>query len=116
MDQVDREENKASTEQPGYTPASPGKRILAWVGVVYMVILLFLNFYALATGSPLQGLTGLLLAPACGGLTALMAYRWRKGQVRGSRAGALAVAVLAGAACAVNLVWGLLALAGQLGG
>ena len=79
-------------------------------------ILLALVDVELAGVSVGRSLLCLLLAPACGGLTALMAYRWRKGQVRGSRAGALAVAVLAGAACAVNLVWGLLALAGQLGG
>ena len=40
--------------KPEYTPASPIKRTLAWMGVVYMVILVLLTTYNLATGAPLR--------------------------------------------------------------
>ena len=38
-------------EGRGYTPASPVKRTLAWIGVVYMVILLALTTYFYFTGT-----------------------------------------------------------------
>jgi len=103
-------------ETPPYTPASPSKRIAAWVGVAYMVILVALTTYAIATGETLGGLTGLLLAPACGGLAAVTWMRWRRGEYRGGRASALFVVVLAAAAFVLNLFWGVLSLTLQLGG
>ena len=39
------EDNRPQEEKEPYTPASPVKRILAWVGIVYMVCLIFLNLY-----------------------------------------------------------------------
>ena len=35
--------NEHQEEQPSYTPASPVKRTLAWVGLVYMLALVGLN-------------------------------------------------------------------------
>ena len=36
---------------PSYTPASRGKRIVAWIGVIVMVILVIVYSYSIATGS-----------------------------------------------------------------
>ena len=43
-DERNKTPGSSQEEQPGepYTPASPLKRIWAWVGVVYMVIIVFL--------------------------------------------------------------------------
>ena len=40
---------KQDSREPDYTPASPVKRTLAWIGLVYMVILLALTTYGLFT-------------------------------------------------------------------
>ena len=60
-----------------YEPAGPVKRALAWIGVVYMLILTALNLYAIYTGGALHGLAPLLAVPGLAGLggTALIAHR-----------------------------------------
>lgn len=72
------QENTGSEPQkPTYTPASPTKRVLAWMGILYMLILLALNTFGLATGSALNGIAGLLLAPACLALTVIQGFKFR---------------------------------------
>jgi cation transport ATPase len=112
---VSPEAEEEQTDKPSYTPASPTKRVLAWTGVVYMVLLVLLNFYAVATGSMLNGITGIMLAPACGALAANTWILYQKGKYRGSKAGALFVVILAAFACVGNLVWGVIALCRALG-
>jgi len=55
-------------EQAGYTPASPVKRTLAWIGLVYMVILVALTTYFYFTGTMLGNLAPLLAVPGLIGL------------------------------------------------
>ena len=98
--------------KPEYTPASPIKRTLAWTGVVYMVILVLLTTYNLATGAPLRGIPGILLFPACGGLAVVSALKYREQR----RPGLLVLAGLAALACIVNLVLGIASLLQALGG
>jgi len=69
------------SEDRTYTPASPAKRILAWVGIAYMVIIVLLNCYALATGEFLHGIGWLMICPAALGLIALVLVR--SGRLRG---------------------------------
>ena len=104
------------SEEPSYTPSSPTRRIIAWVGVIYMLIVVALTTYAIATGELLGGLTGLMMAPACGGLAAVTFLRAKTGEHRGSKAGALVLGLLFAAACAINLFWGGLSLYLQFGG
>ena len=84
----------------GYVPASPAKRVLAWMGVVYMVILIALSTYGLATGSLIRGAAGIMLAPACLAFAAIQILKARDLRRAGaSPAGAVvlaAVGVLAG--------------------
>ena len=47
-----------------YVPASPLKRIWAWVGVVYMVIIVLLMTYMYGTGTYLHGIASLISASA----------------------------------------------------
>lgn len=90
-------------DQAPYTPASPAKRALAWMGVIYMGILVALITYNLATGAPLQGSPGILLAPACGCLAVLSLLQFRKLR----RGGLLGLGIAAGIACAGSLILGI---------
>lgn len=62
--------------------ASPMKRIWAWVGVVYMVIITFLIVYMLAFGNYLRGIGGIMICPALGGGIATLVYMWKMGDTQ----------------------------------
>ena len=47
-------------EEKGYTPASPVKRTLAWIGLAYALLFLALTTYYFYTGSMLGNLGPLL--------------------------------------------------------
>ncbi len=72
------ERNPQNEDAPqGYTPASPVKRTLAWIGVVYMVILVALTTCFYFTGTMLHGLAPLLTVPGLVGMgvLALVSHR-----------------------------------------
>lgn len=48
-------DNKNQKEPSSYTPASPVKRIIAWVGVAYMLIFVAFNLYPFFTAEPISG-------------------------------------------------------------
>ena len=62
------EPEKRPDDELGYTPASPVKRTLAWIGLVYMVIIVALTTYYFYTGSMLGNLAPLLTVPGLIGL------------------------------------------------
>lgn len=64
-------------EDRGYTPASPVKRTLAWIGLVYMLILLALTTYGYFTGRGLGNLGPLLTVPGLIGLGAVALVSWK---------------------------------------
>ena len=64
-------------EDRGYTPASPVKRTLAWIGLAYVLILLALTTYYYFTGTMLGNLAPLLTVPGLVGLGALILVSWR---------------------------------------
>ena len=104
-------------EGPGYVPASPTKRVLAWMGVVYMVLILALSTYGLAAGTVLHGLAGLMLAPAFGAFAAIQLLK--AAQLRrtgGSFARAAALGAVGVLVCLYSLADGLFSLAAALGG
>lgn len=98
-------------EPDPYIPASPIKRALAWVGVVYMLILIGLNTYTLTTGNTLNGIPGIMFAPACFGLCAIS---YIKGKELGSKPYKI-FALLMGILGLFNLVLGFHALLSALG-
>ena len=112
MSEPSKRPSDSQENRPSYTPASPVKRALAWMGVVYMVILVLLTTYNMATGEPLHGIPGILLFPACGGLAAVCFLRGREIK----KLPLLILGVLAAVACAFNLVTGVLSLVAALGG
>lgn len=64
-------------EDTGYTPASPVKRAMAWIGVVYMLILVALMTYFYFTATMLSGLGPLLAVPGLVGLGIVSIISWR---------------------------------------
>lgn len=94
--------------------ATPMQRLWAWVGVAYMVILILLTTYALAHGTYLNGIGGIMLSPALCGLGGTVILRYRQGRGRGG----LPVCILlsgSGFALAVwNVIRDIPVLLGQL--
>lgn len=78
------EENKLPEEEnkEPIVYASPMKRIWAWVGIAYMLIIVFLITYLLAFGSFLKGIGGIMICPALGGVIASLVYMWRSGDTQ----------------------------------
>ena len=63
---------------PAYTPAHPIKRIVAGVGIVYMVCLVFLNVYPFFhQGAYLTGIAPLFACPGIAGMFAVAVYLLR---------------------------------------
>ena len=109
------DEEKENT--PSYTPASPTKRALAWMGVIYMLILVALNTYGLATGSALTGIAGIMLAPACLTLAVVQILKFRALRKEGVPGwGALFLAVLGAIVGVYSLIDGIRSLLVQMGG
>ena len=111
---MSNDENRPDLEEEKtpYTPASPTKRALAWMGIVYMVIIVALTTYNLTTGVVLQGIPGLLLAPGCGGLAAVCLLKYRDER----RNNHLFLGIVASLACIINLILGIISLITALGG
>ncbi len=74
MAEITPPENK---KEPSYTPASPVKRTLAWIGLAYVLIFLALTTYFYFTGRMLGNLAPLLTVPGLIGLGALSLVSWR---------------------------------------
>lgn len=88
-------------EGQSWTPASFEKRAAAWMGVAYMLMLLFiLNFTLFSGGKELPGTFPLFLVPVCVTLAVVIVRRLKTGALPGGRAGG----VLALAACAAGTV------------
>lgn len=74
--QPDRPDDLNQDQQEPYVPASPVKRTMAWIGIVYMVILLCLITFYFYTGRMLGNLAPLLTVPGLIGLGALILVSW----------------------------------------
>ncbi len=64
-------------KEPGYTPASPVKRTLAWIALAYVLIFLALTTYFYYTGRMLGNLAPLLTVPGLIGLGILSIVSWK---------------------------------------
>ena len=74
--QPDRPDDLNQDQPEPYVPASPVKRTMAWIGIVYMVILLCLTTFYFYTGRMLGNLAPLLTVPGLIGLGALILVSW----------------------------------------
>ena len=98
-----------SGDDAGYTPASPVKRALAWIGVVYMVILVALTTYFYFTATMLGGLGPLLTVPGLVGLGVVSIVSFRS-TGRPAKGPAIALAVLCWVLAALTLPIGIAGL------
>lgn len=109
-------------EQPRepYVPASPLKRIWAWVGVVYMVIIVLLMTYMYGTGTYLHGIASLMVIPALGGGGASAVCVWltspQESRSPARRAIMIFITALCLALIVINLINGIPALLANFGG
>lgn len=96
----ERPEDKEEKKEP-YTPASPVKRIMAWVGIVYMVGFVFLNLYPFFNGGTyLTGIAPLFACPGIAGLLVIALYTLRQPDETYSKKASMVVLALV---CAVGL-------------
>lgn len=94
--------------------ASPVKRLWAWIGVVYMVLLILFSTYAVACGGGLNDTLPLLLAPALIGLGGTAILRYRAGQSWGGPVVCVLVAGTSFGLAIFQLIQGVPALLAQL--
>lgn len=105
----DINKSEQQPEEQGYVPASPVKRALAWIGVVYMVILLALTTYFYFTATMLGGLGPLLTVPGLVGLGIVSLISWRTTGQPSKRA-AIILAILCWVVAALTLPVGIAGL------
>lgn len=97
--------------EQSYVPASFEKRAAAWMGVVYVLMLLFiLNFTLYTGGRELPGTFPLFLVPVCATLFVVVIRRLRSGALPGGRAGGVLTLIACGAGMALGLYLGVPAL------
>jgi len=96
-------------EEEDYTPASPLKRTMAWIGLVYMLILLALTTYFFFTGTMLGNLAPLLAVPGLIGL-GILAIVGHKSIGTPSRTTMMLVVLICWALAALTLPIGILGL------
>ena len=99
------------------TPASFEKRAAAWMGIVYVLMLLFiLNFTLFTGGRQLPGTFPLFLVPVCVTLAIVMARRMKGGALPGGRAGGALILAACAAGTLLGLALGVPALLAALEG
>ena len=74
---MSKDKRTPEEEENHFTPASPVKRTMAWIGLVYMVILLALTTYIYFNGAGLSNLGPLLTIPGLIGLGVVALVSWR---------------------------------------
>ena len=102
-------------KKPDYTPASPVKRTLAWIGLVYMVILVALTAWFYFTAKPLGNLGPLLVIPGLIGLGAVALVSWRS-TGRPGKGAAILMAALSWLLALATLPIGIAGLMSNFGG
>lgn len=113
----DRSEDNKEEKKP-YTPASPVKRIMAWVGIVYMVGFVFLNLYPFFNGGAyLTGIAPLFACPGIAGLLVIALYTLRQpDETYSKKASMVVLALVCAVGLGVSLVLGVPPLLEGLGG
>lgn len=108
-DKEPKRPEEETPEEPNYTPASPVKRTLAWIALVYVLIFLALSTYFYFTGTILGNLGPLLTVPGLAGLGVLTLISWKTTGVPG-RTTAIVLALVFWAIAAFTLPIGIMGL------
>lgn len=101
----------------GYTPASFEKRTAAWMGIVYVLMLIFiLNFTLFTGGKQLPGTFPLFLVPVSGALAVILIRRLKLRTCPGGTAGGALGLIACAAGMFLGLALGVPALLAALEG
>lgn len=115
MSEPERQNPEIPEEKAPVVYASPVKRAWAWVGLAYMVIIVFLFTWYLAKASFINGIGSLMLIPALCGAAATAILRYRSGQGKGGLPVCILFVALCSALAVLNLTIGVPALLASLG-
>lgn len=116
MDENREKQTETPEEKPSFTPASFEKRVLAWVGVAYMVFLVLGIVILVATrGTGLANTFPILLCPAAVGAAVIGIYRERAGKNKEGRYFTWALVFLCVVAFAVGVIGGIPPLLANFG-
>lgn len=115
MSEHTNQSNHETKKDPGYIPASPVKRTLAWIALVYVLIFLALTTYFYFTGTMLGNLAPLLTVPGLVGMGALAIVSHRTTGSPG-RFAAIALVLACWALAAFTLPLGIAGLLSNFGG
>lgn len=108
---AEQDPNTQQESPSSYTPASFEKRTAAWMGVAYVLMMLFVITFAIFTGGKgLPGTFPLLLVPVSGALAVVTIYRQKKGTAPGGLPTAIVVVFLCAAGVVIGLLLGVPAL------
>lgn len=105
----------ANQEEQGYTPASPVKRTMAWIALVYVLIFLALTTYFYFTGTMLGNLGPLLTVPGLVGL-GILAIVSHKSTGSPGRTSVIILVLVCWALAAFTLPLGVMGLLSNFGG
>ena len=109
---------ETQTEQNPFVPSPVSRRIWAWMGIAYMVIIICLITYWMATTTFLSGITGIMIFPLLGALSAQgfnNVRLCRRGERSGSPALLTVTAVIMALLAVSMLAFGILQLLGTWG-
>lgn len=113
----EKERPQQGTEPAGYTPASFEKRAAAWMGVAYVVMLIFvINFSIYTGGRQLPGTFPLFLLPVCIALAAVILRRLKSRALPGGLIGGVLALIACAAGVVIGLALGVPALLAAFGG
>ena len=110
----DKRPNQEPENEAPYTPASPVKRTLAWIALVYVLIGLALTTFYFFNGYMLGNLAPLLTVPGLIGLGVLALVSWRS-RGRPGKWAAIALAALCWLLALATLPLGIAGLLSNFG-
>lgn len=93
-------------EESSYTPASFEKRTAAWMGLAYVLMILFLITFYIFTGKEMPGTFPLFLLPAGAAGMVVAVYRQKKGAAPGGIVLTAVIVLLCAAAIVLGLALG----------
>jgi len=98
-------------EKVPFTPAGFEKRVAAWMGIVYVLLVMFAVTFSIYTGGKtLPGTFPLFLVPVAVAAIVVAIYRQRKGTAPGGLPTTVVVVILCAAAVVLGLMMGVPAL------
>ena len=110
---VNSGQEEVQEEKPSYTPAGFEKRVSAWMGIAYVLLILFAVTFSIYTGGKtLPGTFPLFLVPVTIAAAVITVYRYCKGQAmyNGTLLTTILLVIICVAVAAFGLVMGVPAL------